>query len=70
MVINYFKSEKSTLKSDLPQGSVLGPMLFNGNGIDEGIIGSHFKFANGIKFVRCTGTGAELTIDSTIGLTC
>ena len=54
VVLNGVKSEWSSVKSGVPQGSVLGPILFliYIDDIDDKVMSRLFKFADDIKIVK------------------
>ena len=57
VILNGQKSEWSQVLSGVPQGSVLGPLLFIIfiNHIDEGVSSRVFKFADDLKIVNTVG---------------
>jgi len=58
VVINGKASQWREVDSGLPQGSILGPLLFIIfiNGIDEGILSDILKFADDTKIFGKAGT--------------
>ena len=62
VVLNGSASGWSSVKSGVPQGSILGPLLFVIliNDIDEGIISRVYKFADDTKVMGKVGTISEV----------
>jgi hypothetical protein len=64
VVLNGCKSQWNDVKSGVPQGSILGPLLFviYINDIDEEIVSKLYKFADDTKILGVTATPEDVEI--------